>query len=128
MLSTTEIVTLILALMVNIPVYLSLRSQFAKDKIAVATAKDDADNDRMEMSRKLMADAVALLSPLKEQIRDLQVESDRRDKIIEEHRRLLAMQDKKIRQLTDGVGKLIAQIKALDLVPVWTPPELNQDL
>lgn len=102
-------IPVILALIAAVPGIFALRSQFSKDKIAERESKVAEEAAKLANQKFQMDMTMALIDPLKEQIKTME--------------ETLEKQGKQIASLKRGVNKLSMQIRDLGHEPVWTPDE-----
>lgn len=102
-------IPVILAVIAAVPGIFALRSQFSKDKIADRESKTAEEAAKLANQKFQMDMTMALIDPLKEQIKTME--------------ETLEKQGKQIATLRRGINKLSMQIRELGQVPVWTPDD-----
>lgn len=119
MLSTNEIVTIILAVLASLPGLIALRSQFNKDKIAERESRAAEAAAKLANQKMQIDITMSLIDPLKDQIKMLEETVDKQGE-------KLCRQQKQITYLRNGVTKLSVQIRDLGHDPVWSPQDTEE--
>jgi len=105
---------ILVALILSIPGFLSLKRQLEKDR-------SEAKENRATASQKIQEAALSLLDPYVEQVKVLTQKVETLEGQIKYHNMERGKLQKRIKHLEGGVAILVIQLQALGITPDWLP-------